>query len=241
MGTQSVNQPDEYCREIEAYLCRKNDGHLIRIVGPAFEQVAGWAREGIPLTVAQRGVDRYFERYYRKGSRRRPVRIEFCEADVRDAFDDWRRAVGVARRDSTDSGPDRDAGGRRASLGAHVERALARLTALRGSTQPAAAFAAAIDDVVRRLDAMQSTARRARGDLRTGLILELDELARTLDRAACDALDAPARDRFTREAERELAPFRGRMLPESYAQSARAAYERLVREHFGLPGLRYDG
>ena len=57
----------------------------------------GWANQGIPLKVAEAGIDRYFERYYRKGPRRRPVRIEFCEADVLDAFDDWRRAVGVAR------------------------------------------------------------------------------------------------------------------------------------------------
>ena len=49
----------------------------------------------MPLKVACAGIDRYFERYYRKGPRRRPVRIEFCEADVLDAFDDWRRAVGV--------------------------------------------------------------------------------------------------------------------------------------------------
>ena len=35
----------QYCREIEAYLCRKNDGHLVRIVGPAFEQVCGWAAQ----------------------------------------------------------------------------------------------------------------------------------------------------------------------------------------------------
>src|ERR687897_546053 len=84
-----------YVRDIEAYLCRKNDGHLIRIVGPAFEQVSGWAKQGVPLKVACSGIDRYFERYYRKGPRRRPVRIEFCDADVLDAFDDWRRAVGV--------------------------------------------------------------------------------------------------------------------------------------------------
>ena len=38
----------EYCRQVEAYLCRKNDGHLIRIVGPAFEQVCGWAARGVP-------------------------------------------------------------------------------------------------------------------------------------------------------------------------------------------------
>ena len=54
---------DEYCRAIEAYLCRKNEGHLIRIVGPAFERVLAWADKGVPLKVAYRGIDRYFERY----------------------------------------------------------------------------------------------------------------------------------------------------------------------------------
>ena len=92
MGTQPV---DEYCREIEAYLCRKNDGHLIRVVGPSFEVVSGWAESGVPLKVAFSGIDRYFERYYRKGARRRPVKIDFCDADVLDVFDEWKRAVGA--------------------------------------------------------------------------------------------------------------------------------------------------
>src|SRR5262245_58942634 len=89
----SVDQ--DYCRTIETYLCRKNDGHLIRIVGPAFELVSGWAEKGVPINVACRGIDRYFERYYAKGPRRRPVRVEFCEADVLAVFDEWRRAVGI--------------------------------------------------------------------------------------------------------------------------------------------------
>ncbi len=90
----------DFCREIEAYLCRKNDGHLIRIVGPAFDQVCEWATRGVPLKVVFRGIDRYFERYYAKGPRRRPVRVEFCDADVLDVFDEWRRAVGVASPDA---------------------------------------------------------------------------------------------------------------------------------------------
>src|SRR4029453_1677544 len=111
---------DSYCRELEDYLCRKNEGHLIRIVGPAFERVTDWARQGIPLKVACEGIDRYFERYYRRGPRRRPVRIEFCEADLLDAFDAWRKAVGVARAE------DAPAPGRaRASLAGHIERAIA--------------------------------------------------------------------------------------------------------------------
>ena len=85
-------EPAEYCRQLETYLCRKNEGHLIRIVGPVFEQVCGWAAQGVPLTIACRGIDQYCERYYAKGPRRRPVRIEFCEADILELFDDWRRA-----------------------------------------------------------------------------------------------------------------------------------------------------
>src|SRR6478672_7333926 len=97
----------EYCRALETYLCRKNEGHLIRIVGPAFEQVCGWAARGIPLSIAQQGIDRYFERYYAKATpRRRPVQIQFCEADVLDVFDEWRRAVGVA-----EASEDGEAGG----------------------------------------------------------------------------------------------------------------------------------
>lgn len=224
--------PEDYCREIEAHLCRKNDGHLIRIVGPAFEQVSGWAREGIPLKVAISGVDRYFQRYYRKGPRRRPVRIEFCDPDVRDAFDDWRRAVGVARVEAGEN--------RRSSLSGHLERVVARLTSVRGRPHAASGLADAIDPVVRRLDAMQADARRARGDARAALTLELDSLDRELMDAAAAAISASERDQLVSEAARELAPFRGRMLPETLARAQQAAFERLVRERFSLPSVRYE-
>ena len=41
----------DYCREIEAYLCQKNDGHLIRVVGPSFGLVSAWAEQGVPIKV----------------------------------------------------------------------------------------------------------------------------------------------------------------------------------------------
>jgi hypothetical protein len=108
--------PAEFCRELEAYLCRKNDGHLIRIVGPVFGTVTGWAEQGIPLKVAFKGIDRYFDRQVHK-SRRRPVPIQFCEADILDAFDEWRRALGLsatAARSLATPAPESDAGARRA-------------------------------------------------------------------------------------------------------------------------------
>src|SRR5688572_24753955 len=122
--------PAEYCRQIETYLCRKNEGHLIRIVGPVFEQVSGWAAQGVPLTVAFRGIDQYCERYYAKGPRRRPVRVEFCEADVLELFDDWRRAVGVARLDGADDAKTAES---KDTLPAHLDRVVARLTTMRAT------------------------------------------------------------------------------------------------------------
>jgi hypothetical protein len=212
---------------------------LIRIVGPAFEQVSQWARDGIPLKVACAGVDRYFERYYRKGPRRRPVRIEFCEADVRDAFDDWRRAVGIARL-SEKNGGEEQGHPQRSSLAAHLDRALNRLTALRGSTQTAYSLGPALDEIVRRLDRLVPDARRVRGAARTALAVELEALDRQLLEAAVGALSSSERERLADDAERELEPFRGRMLPDTLARAHVAAFERLVREHFALPSLGYD-
>src|SRR5438093_13689692 len=137
MGEESVNIADQrsaiadFCRQVEIYLCQKNDGHLIRVVGPSFELVSKWAEQGVPLKVAYAGIDRYFERYYRKGPRRRPVKIDFCEADVLDVFDEWKRATGITG--ATTDGRHQSQVASHQSLPAHLERVLQRLTAARAS------------------------------------------------------------------------------------------------------------
>ena len=128
----------DYCRQIETYLCQKNGGHLVRIVGPAFELVRGWAEQGVPLKVALRGIDRTVDRANARGGRRRPLRIEFCESDVLALFDDWRRAIGLAASrvgEETDEGvPDDGAAEarpmpRKGPLAAHIQRCVTRLLA----------------------------------------------------------------------------------------------------------------
>lgn len=225
--------PDRYCRELESYLCRKNDGHLVRIVGPAFDRVAGWAAQGIPLTVACEGIHRYFERYYRRGPRRRPVRIEFCEADVLDAFDAWRRAVGVAHEQEAQAR-------RRPSLAAHLERAIARLTELRGSSQAARALDDRLDAIVRRLDLLLPQARSARGDRRAALCAELERLDRELMDAALGRLPQAELDAILEEARAQLVSFRSRMTPADYDRACRAAAAREVRMRLGLPVLSLE-
>jgi hypothetical protein len=233
-------EPPEYCREVESYLCRKNEGHLIRIVGPAFDQVCGWAVMGVPLKVAFRGIDQYCERYYAKGPRRRPVRVEFCEPDVLELFDQWRRAVGV-RADAggrTESEPTP----RQPALSGHIERAVARLTAFRAGPDRSMAFATAVDQAVRELDHLAADAKTARGDRRDAIVARLHALdTGLLDLAMAEAeRDAALLAPLAREAGEELAPFRSRMPEGEFERARNAALRRLVREALRLPVLAYE-
>ena len=241
MGAQPVA---DFCSQIETYLCRKNDGHLIRVTGPSFEIVSSWAEQGIPLKIAYAGIDRYFERYYRKGPRRRPVRIDFCDADVLDAFDEWRRAVGVTAgaplaNVADDEGPDADRPARGSSLPAHLERVVMRLSSARATGKLGEQFDVLIDRVARELETARTESRGVRGQARQELVARLAELDAELMSAARASLDDEAVARLTREATDELASFRDRMAADAFARARDGAVARLVRERFGLPTVSY--
>jgi hypothetical protein len=197
--------------------------------------VSGWAAQGVPLAVAFRGIDRYCERYYAKGPRRRPVRVEFCEPDILELFDDWRRAVGVAQLTDADG----ETPAKRDSLPAHLDRAMARLTAMRaGGRSPA--FDRRLDEAVRELDRTRAAAKQARGDARAAILERLGALDRELLDAARGEIDDPRRAALVAEAETEIAPFAARMTAEARARAVEAAFDRLLRDAVGLPVLSHE-
>jgi hypothetical protein len=222
----------------------------VRIAGPAFDVVRGWAQRGIPLKVALQGIDRHVDRSTAKGMRRRPVRVEFCEADVLDAFDAWRRAVGIHRAESEAAGeasgeraeaPTADAPRVRAreSLSTHLDRVIVRLTSLRAGDTPAA-WGAVIEEFVRTLDAMHPAARRARGEARERVLAEMEALdARLMERARAVA-GADVLADAAREANAELEPFATRLSPAAYAAAHHRCENRALRERLRLPTLTLD-
>jgi hypothetical protein len=231
---------DAYCRAVEAHLCRKNDGHLIRVSGPAFEMVRGWAEQGIPLGVAKAGIDRTFERYYAKGPRRRPVHVSFCEADVVEAFDAWRRALGPSTGDVVLVEESSARASRSESLPAHLERVMNRLTLLRAPASGDRELDEQLEAAVRAIDAERALARQARGESRAALLARLAAIDDRLLSVARARL-APGREaELRREAEAELATFRERMPSDAYAAAHEAAFARLVRVASGLPLIRYE-
>jgi hypothetical protein len=233
-----VNDPAEYARQVETYLCQKNKGHLIRVVGPAFELVRGWATSGVPLKVAFRGIDRCCERRSAKGPQRRPIRIEFCEADVLDAFDDWRRAVGVAA--ASQAGNGNAPSPRKPGLAAHIERIIARLANVRGVGVPSSVLDEDIDRAIRELEQIAASAPGARGAGRATIVARLSELDAALMTAAVRHLDRESARRLREEAAEEIAPFKARMAAGARERAIEGAFMRLVREHSRLPTVIYE-
>ena len=236
-----MNDPSEYVRQIETYLCRKNGGHLVRVVGPAFELVRGWASQGVPLKIAFKGIDRCCERRQVVGVRRRPVRIEFCEADVLGAFDDWRRAVGVTGVvDATEGDDESEPAARKPALAAHIERGIARLVHARGGGAADSALRRTIDEIVRELETAAGSAVKARGDARAEIVARLREMDARLIAEAIQAQTSDRAAALRNEAEEELAAFGARMSPDAHARAVQSAFERILREMLGLPTLTYD-
>jgi hypothetical protein len=251
----------DYCTAIERHLCQKNEGHLIRVVGPAFEIVTRWEHDGVPLKVAFQGIDRFVERYHRARPRRRPVRIEFCDTDVVEVFDEWRRALGLTARPSVgesglsageaarvsagetmplgDGVPEDEAPRERPgrSLRAHLERAAVRLSSARATGRVGPSADRVLESLSAELDLARERVRGLRGEARHALLDRLIVLDRTLIDAARDALEAPDRAAIEDEARQQLLAFRERMAPASYERALGVAVDRLVRDRAGLPEL----
>ena len=237
-----------YCREIESYLCRCNRGHLIRIVGPAFERVRGWAEAGVPLQVVTTGIDRRLARYRATAPPRRPLRIEFCEADVLDAFDEWRRAVGIAT--AAGGAPDEAdaaeaaaggarAGRRRLSLPRHVDRILEQVSNRLAREEMPEALSAALARLVADLDDLRPAARGARGGARRAVVERLADIDRALLASAREAAGSTL-DGIESDARAELSSFRSRLDARAFARAVDAAADRLLRDRLGLPAVRFE-
>jgi len=114
-----------------------------------------------------------------------------------------------------------------------------RLSSARASGALGEAFDALIDRVSAELDAAREKAGGLRGDARQKLLARLADVDADVLREARTLLDDAARATLAREAEEELAAFRAAMTADAYARAREAAVDRLVRERFGLPTIRY--
>jgi hypothetical protein len=235
VGTAELS---EYCREVEDHLTRVNGGHLVRIVGTGFELVRQWAEQGIPLSVVCRGIELKAERH-RLGASHRPLRIEFCEADVRALYESWGRAVGLRReRGEGDepAGAD-EAPRKRPSLSKHLERAIDRLGRVAGRLDLPDTFLATVSGVLDELAAMREETKGVRGEARAQAAARLAALDARVMASARACLPPAALESLAAEAASELAAFRDRLTGVRWQQAVDVTVDRLLRTRYGLPAL----
>ena len=226
-----------YCRHVEAYLCRRNGGHLVRIVGPGFALVRGWAADGVPLSLVERAIDACSERREARRDAARPLRIEFCEAEVRDQFQRWRRAIGpYVGAPSEDEGGEAEAPA--PGLASHLTRAVERLVRAAARLEHSESFRGALDAVVAAVAAVQTESKGARGERRAAFVAELGKIDAALMAAAREEASRTGADAVVREAAaKELAPWRERMPGAAWTGALAAASDRLLRDRLDLPDV----
>lgn len=239
----------DYCRQVEAHLTRVNGGHLVRVVGPGFALVKQWADEEIPLSVVFRAIEQKAERHA-AGASKRPLRIEFCEADVRALFADWRRAIGVPSSPATESGrhepaaptesvESADSTTKRRSVPKAIDRAIDRLGRLAGRLELPGEFRDAMSRIIEQLSSLRGELGHTRGAARQLLIDRLGPIERDLlDHARAIVPDSVMRDIVAR-AEQDLAPYRDRLAADAWARAVSVTVDRGVREQLELPSLDF--
>lgn len=230
-----------YCRHVEDFLATVNEGHLVRIVGPAFELVRGWALEGIPLSLVCDGIRLKAERAERQraGRTRRALRLEFCEADVRAAYEQWRHAVGLgsAGPGAAEAPDAADRPARRPSLAQAVDRAIERIARVAGRLDLPSSFREALDACVEDLGAIRLAAKSARGADRAPLLARAAIVDQRMIAAAREAAGPEVIETARAAAQRDLSSYRDRFSGEQWARSVAACVDRTLRSHFGLPTL----
>jgi hypothetical protein len=232
----------DYCRQVEAHLTRINGGHLVRVVGPGFALVKQWADESVPLSVVFRGIEQKAERHA-AGASKRPLRIEFCEADVRALYEDWRRAIGVTAASTEDAEAeaatpaDRSPGPQRRSVPKAIDRAIDRLGRLAGRLELPEEFRDAMSRLIEQLSTLREELAHTRGAGRERLLERLAPLDADLLNHARGVVPPDVMRDILARAEQDLAPFRERLAPEAWARAISVTVDRGVREHLQLPSL----
>ena len=195
-----------------------------------------WRQQQIPLRVVKQGLDRAFER----SKPNRPIRrLSYCRQTVEANYRRFREAVAGSPSVEEPNGTDpTDVQAYLSRLKGELARAAEKAGAAR---QP---LVEAIDDAVRRLDALASGHSRQAHQAHQADAMGLDEIERELDvveksllEAAESVLRPEDQRRCSDEAERSLRDYRARMPSEVFESASRAAYLKRVRSIFELPPL----
>jgi hypothetical protein len=218
-----------YFSEIEEHFQRRRGSILI--CSPLdWALMEMWKEAGIPLEAALRGIDAAFDKYDRRAKKTRKVNsLAYCQQEVLSAVEDMKEAaLGSTRDPSATTIPN-------AEVAAYFERNARQIDGCKHPAPALLAVTAAQAETLRGL-AAQIGSNAAPADLeeleRRMTVMEEKLFAALWSNASDDELmDART------QAERELAPYRGKMPGPQIEQLLRQYGNKQLLERHNLPRL----
>ena len=218
-----------YFSEIEEHFQRRRGSILI--CSPLdWALMEMWKEAGIPVEAVLRGIDAAFDKYDRRAKKTRKVNsLAYCQQEVLSAVEDLREAATGSTRDPAATSIPNTA------LAAYFER---NAEQLEGCKHPAAALLALTGEQAKTLRelAAELKMRERPADLE-----ELERRMTVMEEKLFAALWSHASDDelmdARKQAERELAPYRGKMSGAQIDQLLRQYGNKQLLERHRLPRL----
>jgi hypothetical protein len=226
-----------YFTEIEEHFQRRWGG-ILRLSTIDWVLIETWKDAGVPLEAVLRGIDATFEHYERRSSKTRKVNgLGFCAQEVLAAAEDMKEAAIGASGGQTSAAPS--------AAGFEADRIVAFLRRsadlLEGAKLPRTARID-LEAVVRDCATTLRKLGQEIGTKKTSVRLEdLERHLTVLEEKLFAALLAATPDEVLvtvrAQADRELAPYRSKMMAAQIGQLQRQYVHKRLLEKYGLPRL----
>lgn len=223
-----------YFTEIEERFQRRR-GAILLLSTLDWALIETWRDAGIPLEAVLRGIDAAFDKYesrQKRGRIRRVNGLAWCSQAVMEAAEELREAsagTAVASSATDETGFEHE------RVAMHLEGAAAALDASTIAHDACAVTAVRLRELAAEARAAKSTttaAHEMEAFERVLTVLE-ERLFTALQTAAPEELIVGLRE----HAERELAPYRGRMSVDQLRQVKRQFEQKQLLVHYSLPRL----
>jgi len=224
-----------YFTEIEERF-QKRRGSLLLLNPLDWALIETWRDAGIPLEAALQGIDNAFDKYDarpQKGKTRRVNGLGWCAQAVMEASEAMGEAAIGGHRTEEEATTARESGFEAERVAAHLEAAAVALDAAPIAPEACAATALRLRELAsehRKLTIEKNADMEALE--RTLGVLE-EKLFATLTAAASEELLVGLKE----HAERELAPYRGKMGVVQLRQVEKQFVQKQLLVHFNLPRL----
>jgi hypothetical protein len=224
-----------YFSDIEEHFLRRRGSILIcSPLDWALMEV--WKEAGIPLEAVLRGIDAAFDKYDRRPKKTRKVNsLAYCQQEVLSAVEDLKEAATGSKRDpSATSIPN-------AELARYLERNAQQLEACKHPAEAVRSLATEDAQTLRKLAAGLAPGEGADSPEAPADLEDLERRMTVMEEKLFAALWSHASDEELIEAraqaERELAPYRGKMSGPQIDQLLRQYGNKQLLERHGLPRL----